>query len=251
MFDILGLLGLGFNVAGLTMSSKQNDINNQFSKEQLKLQKESMGLQIIGLRHDLNKGIQGMRNEIDQYGIEIQAANSMIDGYDKWLTNFSDMRAQQVQSKQAQTNALMASGKETYNNFLNAIGYSDALAGATGRVGAGTSAALTTQAIDQQLVDYVGQDRILDANGGLFGSQLTAANMEMDQLKMDLYWQNLEAYENRKILESSIGNWENAIARTEESIFQSEQVGRELEKYLKKIPRQGTLEDLFPPKGST
>jgi len=109
-----------------------------------------------------------------------------INSYDRWLDNYSKQYAQEVQSKQAQNDALMASGKESYDAFLNAIGYSDAMAGATGRVGAGTSQAHTTGMMDRKLVDYVGADRTLDANGGLFGSQLTAANMEMDQLKTGL-----------------------------------------------------------------
>ena len=127
----------------------------------------------------------------------------------------------------------MASGKETYENFLNAIGYADAMAGATGRVGAGTSQAHTTGMLDRKLVDYVGADRTLDANGGLFGSQLTAANMEMDQLKVDLEFQRQEMVGNRNITQASIEDWQNAISTTDQSIKDSTKERDKLQDFIK------------------
>jgi hypothetical protein len=130
----------------------------------------------------------------------VNSANNEVAQYDRWLDNYGDMYAQQVQSKQAQTDTLVASGKETYENFLNAIGYADAAAGASGRVGAGTSASHITSMLDRKLVDYVGEDRTLDEHGGLFGSQLTAANMEMGQLKANLERQRMDVLGNKKTI---------------------------------------------------
>jgi hypothetical protein len=135
----------------------------------------------------------------------VNSANNEVAQYDRWLGNYGDMYAQQVQSKQAQTDALVASGKETYENFLNAIGYADAAAGASGRVGAGTSSAHVTKMLDQKLVDYVGEDRTLDERGGLFGSQLTAANMEMGQLKANLERQRMDVLGNKKTILDNLG----------------------------------------------
>jgi hypothetical protein len=130
----------------------------------------------------------------------VNSANNEVAQLDRWLDNYGDMYAQQVQSKQAQTDTLVAGGKETYENFLNAIGYADAAAGASGRTGAGTSSSHVTKMLDQKLVDYVGEDRTLDENGGLFGSQLTAANMEMSQLKTNLERQRMDALGNKKTI---------------------------------------------------
>jgi len=169
-----------------------------------------------------------------QYGIDIRDAESQVMSYDKWLQNYSEQYAQEVQSKQAQTDQLVASGKDTYENFLNAIGYADAMAGATGRVGAGTSQAHTTGMLDRKLVDYVGADRKLDANGGLFGSQLTAANMEMDQLKVDLDFQRQEMAANRGNTQASIQDWQNAIALTDQSIKNSTAAKNDLQVFIDK-----------------
>jgi hypothetical protein len=130
----------------------------------------------------------------------VNSANNEVAQYDRWLANYGDMYAQQVQSKQAQIDTLVAGGKETYENFLNAIGYADAAAGASGRVGAGTSSSHVTGMLDQKLVDYVGEDRTLDEHGGLFGSQLTAANMEMGQLKANLERQRMDVLGNKKTI---------------------------------------------------
>jgi hypothetical protein len=140
-------------------------------------------------------------------------AYNQVAQYDRWLANYEDMYAQQVQSKQAQTDALVASGKETYENYLNAIGYADAVAGATGRVGAGTSASHVTGMIDRKLVEYVGEDRKLDAHGGLFGSQLTAANMEMQQLKAQLEMQKQNVLGDRKTVLANLDLtlWANSM----------------------------------------
>jgi hypothetical protein len=132
--------------------------------------------------------------------VMVNNANNEIAQYDRWLANYDDMYAQQVQSKQASIDTLVASGKENYENFLNAIGYADAVAGATGRVGAGTSSSHITAMLDQKLVDYVGEDRTLDEHGGLFGSQLTAANMEMQQLKANLERQKMDVLGNKQTI---------------------------------------------------
>jgi len=184
-------------VANTVVSSKNQKKQLEMSQEQLDLQKAQWRLQKETQKFDLQNQLTGINTDIRE-------TTEQIGEYDRWLGNYNDMYAQQVQSKQAQTDSLMASGKETYDNFLNAIGYSDAMAGATGRVGAGTSAAHTTGMFDRKLVDYVGADRTLDASGGLFGSQLTAANMEMQQLKTDLNLQKIQVGTYRRIADESL-----------------------------------------------
>jgi len=222
------LIGAFASLAGVGLSAAQGAKQNDVSQKQQDIAKDQLDLQKQGARTGMEDRLRAFDQEIDdlefkkmQYGIDIRDAASQVDSYDKWLGNYGAQYTQEVQSKQAQTDALMASGKDTYENFLNAIGYADAMAGATGRVGAGTSQAATTGMLDRKLVDYVGADRTLDANGGLFGSQLTAANMEMDQLKIDLDFQRQEMEANRGLAYSSIADWQSAIALTDQSIGKS------------------------------
>jgi hypothetical protein len=214
------------------VSGVQGKRANDNAQSQLDLQKQNSYLSGLAQVSDAEKNIADLEGSKIQYGIGIRDAQSQVDSYDKWLANYGSQYAQEVQSKQAQTDQLVASGKETYEDFLNAIGYSDALAGATGRVGAGTSQAMTTQDIDRKLVDYVGEDRTLDANGGLFGSQLTAANMEMDEMKLDLEFQRQEMAANRQITLDTIADWHQAIGITSQSIANSTKAKNDLQQFI-------------------
>jgi len=239
IIGVAAVVGAGAAVAGTVISAEQgykaNEVaekQHNVAQDQLNLQKAGAELNARGQISSIDKEIAELQGNKIQYGIDIRDAQSQLDSYDKWLGNYSTQYAQEVQSKQAQTDALKASGKETYENFLNAIGYADAMAGATGRVGAGTSQAQTTSMLDRKLVDYVGADRTLDANGGLFGSQLTAANMEMDQLKVDLEFQRYEMEQNRKNTELTIGDYQKALRMTDESIAKSNTARNELEDFI-------------------
>jgi hypothetical protein len=237
--DIIGIIGVaigGGNLISNIIQGSQSNTNatqqNKIAERQLEIQTKNSELNARNAIRDYEKSIADLEASKIQYGIDIRDSESRIDSYDKWLANYSGQYAQEVQSKQAQTDALMASGKESYENFLKAIGYSDALAGATGRVGTGTSQALVTGAIDRKLVDYVGADRTLDANGGLYGSQLTAANMEMGQLKVDLEFQRYEMEQNRVNTLATIGDYQRAIELTDQSIANSRAEITELEKFI-------------------
>ena len=233
------VVGAGAAVFGAINSAQQgkkaNDVaqaQQNISQSQLDLQTQNSYLNGLNTVRDYEKTIADLEGAKIQYGIDIRDATSQIDSYDKWLANYGAQYAQEVQSKQAQTDSLVASGKETYENFLNAIGYADAMAGTTGRVGARTSQAATTGMLDHKLVDYVGDDRRLDANGGLFGSQLTAANMEMDQLKVDLDFQRQEMEVNRELTQSTIADWQQAITLTDQSIKNSTAAKNDLQRFI-------------------
>jgi hypothetical protein len=202
------------------------------AREQLEIQNRNTKLNAENSIRDYDKSIADLEASKIQYGIDIRDAESQVDSYDKWLANYSGQYAQETASKQAQTDQLMSSGKESYENFLNAIGYSDAQAGATGRAGAGTSQAKTTGALDNKLVDYVGSDRTLDANGGLYGAQLTAANLEMGQLKLDLDFQRQEMAANRANTLATIADYQKSIELTDQSIKSSTKAKTDMEKFI-------------------
>jgi len=231
---IAAVVGAGAAVAGTVIGGISSYEAGETAKKQHKLEKQHAKLNAVNTIRDIDKSIAGLEASKIQYDIDIRDATSQVESYDKWLGNYSSQYAQEVQSKQAQTDSLMASGKETYENFLNAIGYADAMAGATGKVGAGTSQAATTAMFDRKLVDYVGADRNLDANGGLFGSQLTTANMEMGQLKLDLEFQRQEMVANRNIAYNSIADWRRAIDLTQQSIDKSNAAKNDLQDFVDK-----------------
>jgi hypothetical protein len=208
-------------VANIIMGNQANKIaNNQLTvaRDQLALNEKETALNAVDSLRTYDKDIAQLRGDYAQLGIDIRDTQTQIASYDKWLSNYSAQYEQEVQSKQAQTDVLKASGLESYMGFMNAIGAQDALAGATGRKGGATSTGAVTRSIDQKMVDYVGADRTLDASGGLFGSQLAAANMEMGQLKVDLGFQQQEAIMNRENLIQSLGELQSAQSSTSTSI---------------------------------
>jgi hypothetical protein len=214
---------------------QQNDIALQqigISREQLELQTKNSYLNGLNTVRDYEKSIADLEGAKIQYGIDIRDAESQVMSYDKWLSNYSAQYKQEVASKQAQTEQLKASGKETYENFLNAIGYSDAQAGATGRIGGNTSQGKTTALIDRKLTEYVGADRTLDANGGLYGAQLTAGNLEMEQLKIDLDFQRQEMEANRANTFATIADYQSAIELTDQSIANSTAAKNDLQQFI-------------------
>jgi hypothetical protein len=226
-------------VAGTVVSGVQGAKANKVAQSQAELSQEQLAIQtqnsyLNGLNsiRDYEKSIADLKSSKIQYGIDIKDAQTQVQSYDKWLSNYSGQYAQEVASKQAQTNQLKAGGKESYENFLNAIGYSDALAGATGRAGGNTSQGKTTGLMDQKLVEYVGADRTLDANGGLYGSQLTAANRELEQLKIDLDFQRQEMQANRANALSTISDYQNAIKLTDQSIANSTKAKNDLQEFI-------------------
>jgi hypothetical protein len=219
------------------IGNEANKISNKeltVSKNQFELSQKEAGLNAVETLRTYDKDIAQLKGDYAQLGIDIRDTQTQITSYDKWLSNYSAQYAQEVQSKQAQTDALKASGKESYDAFINAIGSQDALAGASGRKGGGTSAGAVTQGIDQKLVEYVGADRSLDENGGLFGSQLTAANMEMGQLKVDLGFQYQEATMNRSNVAQSLGDLQSAQATTKTSILNAQSSQNSLAQFISK-----------------
>jgi hypothetical protein len=217
------VVGAGASVFGTIFNNVQAD-------RQFRLQSDQ-------LLSDANKSILDLENQNVLNRLARREANANIQGYDRWLDNFNNMHAQTIQTKQAQTNALIANGQETYNSFLDAIGFADAQAGATGRVAAGTSQSHVTSTIDSRLVDFVGGDRTLDAHGGLFGSQLTAANMEMQQLQVDLLAQRDQFIINRDVLKESIPHLNRAIDLTHEGIYRATESRDSLESFVNGILR--------------
>jgi hypothetical protein len=224
-----------FNADQLEIAQGQINIakeNSEISRQNIELQTKNSHLNAINQIRGIQKEVTDLKAAQIQGTIDIRDAESQVESYDKWLENYSGQYTQEVASRQAQTDQFKAAGKEVYENFLNTIGYNDAVAGATGRVGANTSQAKMAGMLDRHLVDYVGEDRTLDANGGLYGSQMTAANLEMEQLKTDLEFQRQEMTANRENVLATIGDYQQAQVLREENIKESEEAKGEIEDFI-------------------
>jgi predicted nucleic acid-binding Zn-ribbon protein len=202
----------------LKAEKETEEEQQRIARESLKLERDKAWAENKAKIIDLDREIAGMEASLEQYNIDIRDAETRLVSYDAWLANYGTQYAQETGSKQAQTDALVASGRETYENFLDAIGYADAMAGATGRASAGSSQAAVTGMIDRKLVEYAGEDRTLDETGGLFGTQLSAANNEMAQLIKDLEFQYEEMAGNRQNTEDTLGDYAKAVKTTKQSI---------------------------------
>jgi hypothetical protein len=68
----------------------------------------------------------------------------------------------------------------------------------------------------------------------LYGTQLTAANLEMDQLKLDLDFQRQEMEANRANTIATIGDYQNSIKLTNKSIADSTEAKTDLQEFIAK-----------------
>jgi hypothetical protein len=230
------IVSLGTGIANFIQQQEANNI----ARDEYNLATDEYNLNLAKEKKSANDSLRSIDREISSMQmsilgnqIEKEAALIQVKSYDKWLENYDTMYNQQMASRQVQTDQLKASGQESYENFINAIGSQNAQAGFTGRLGGvGTSQGAVTQAIDKKLVDYVGEDRQLDANGGIYGRQLTAANMETQQLQKDLQFQKDEITGNRSISSRSADQLQESIFNTQTAIYSAEESRHELEDWI-------------------
>jgi len=164
----IAAIGVATGAAGDIVSGIQGRKNRALTKAGHNLD--------IDVLKETNKG------KITENNLEIEAELNKIEGYERWLDRYGDYYKTEMGAERVKTEDLKASGKETFDNFMNSIGYADAALGASGRSGP----SVITGMLDQKLVDYVGTDRKLDEHGGLFGEQLTQRFKETTQRDLDL-----------------------------------------------------------------
>jgi multidrug efflux pump subunit AcrA (membrane-fusion protein) len=222
----------GATIANLGVSAVGIGVNAKSQKEQLALQREQMYYDILGQTYAMDAQIVGIKNEQRQLEIDRLDYGSQISSYQGWLDNYADMYAAETTSAQAQIAELDLSGKQQYQNLLNTLGYADAVAGATGRVGAGSSMAAVGGAARRSVTDYVGADMTLDKNGGLFGLQRTAADLNYGQLQLDLENQRAEALGQMDILRQSLDITDEAYDAYTQSIADAQSTRSEFQKFL-------------------
>jgi multidrug efflux pump subunit AcrA (membrane-fusion protein) len=222
----------GVGIANLLTSIFGGGSNAKYQKEMLKLQRAQMYYDILGQTYAVDAQIAGVKNEQRQLEIDRLDYGSQISSYQGWLDNYAGMYAAETTSAQAQIAELDLSGKQQYQNLMNTLGYADAVAGASGRVGAGSSMAAAGGAARQSVVDYAGADMVLDKNGGLFGLQRTAAELNYGQLQIDLENQRAEALGQIDILRQSLDITDEAYDAYTQSIAEAQSTRSEFQKFL-------------------
>jgi chemotaxis protein histidine kinase CheA len=189
--------GVGLQREGLSLQRDQLGIlMEQLGNDDVRLELEKAGFDLEKQRFifDQLDSLRGYNREIGGYqeamdvieNVDIPELSADIESYDRWLSGYGAMVDREEKAQAAKMAQLEAAGIESYNSFLDAIGYSDALAGATGRIGGGTSAGEAARDIDARLVRYAGEDRALDASGGTYGAMVTAANAEYEGILASL-----------------------------------------------------------------
>jgi hypothetical protein len=189
----------------------------QLQKSSYELDRQNTYLNTLSTVYQFDKDIEALKGDKAQAEIDIRDTKTQIDSYQKWLDNYNDMYDAETTSAQAQIKELESSGKQAYEGLMEAIGYNDALAGATGRVGTNTSTAKIGSFAKEQLTDYVGTDLTLDANGGLYGLQKSAADKNYGQLLVDLDFQKQEKEVQKTILGESLAT----LSASQDTISQS------------------------------
>jgi hypothetical protein len=193
--------GIGLVLGGLA-GWQQGQIDEEMlriEEKRLGLDTEQMRLALVNQIYSVDKDIAGLEADREDILTDITEAKSNISSYQGWLDNYASMYEAETSAAKTQIAELEASGKQAYEGLMSNMGMTDALAGATGRAGAGTSMAGVAQKQRQNVTDYVGADMALDMNGGLYGMQRASAQLNYGQLELDL----------KNQLEQAKGNLEN------------------------------------------
>lgn len=225
----------GVSIYNATQSNKQADRD----KKRLDIQKEQndlTGQQAEQSARDqllsASGEITSLETSISNIGVDIAEAESKVSGYQSFLDRYGDYYKTETTKAQAGIAELEASGKAAYENLMQTMGYADALAGATGRVAAGSSMAHVGQKTKSDVIDYVGEDMTLDETGGLYGQQRTAASLSYDQLLLDLEAERTEAEQQKKIWGMSLESLLESKKGLEKTLGETRERHGELETWV-------------------
>lgn len=231
MFTI-ALISAGIAAAGLGYQIYSGMQNDKRADKAAKLQKGQMKQQAKDQLMGAKQAVSDIESQISQTTVDIAEAQSKISGFQSFLDRFGDYYQTKTTQAQAGIAELEMSGKQAYENLMQTLGYTDALAGATGRAGAGTSMAQVGELAKQNVIDYVGADMTLDQTGGLYGLQRTSAGLSYDQLLLDLQAEHSEAEAQKGIWGTSLVTLEKSKASMENSLAASKQRVSELDAWI-------------------
>jgi hypothetical protein len=211
------------------------DKSASISEQQLALQRESLRLQGKGMLIDADASITSIRGELEQNKIDIADYTTQISSYDQWLNNYGNLYDMETTAKDAEIAQFKQSGLESYQNFMNALGGADAVAGMTGRVGAGTSMALASGQIGQRLESYTGADRSLEGDDGIYGQQAKVQELQKADLITDLENQYTSMSGQKTTTEEAKARAEKASAEYEKNLKSAQAERARLQEYVNSI----------------
>lgn len=215
------LAGLG---ALLGFGKMISDAQRQKEADRLQLEKD-----ILGLKGD----IAGLTAQLGTTQTGIAETRFGISSMELALERYPAYAALE-QSK------FEASGEQTYRELMGNYGTINALAGATGRVAAGSSVAAVGQEARSDVAGFVGEDLTFDTEGGMYGAGWSELlkNLEAERLsyegQLDVYKTSLDTLlETETTLEETLT----------ESETQLEDWERELEEMTKPAPTTTEVPD--------
>lgn len=181
-----------------------NFINNFSTYSDASYQKNTLGLQIKNNR------------------LQLKQTNANIGAYDQALSRYDTQYAAGLRNLQSQ-------GRSQYYSLMEQYGGVNVSNAARGQGGGSGSASLIAQMAKNQVIDYVGEDMKLDANGGTYGYSLTdyfldqladlnesKGNREIQTESWDVYHdtliQNMDNYDtSSKLQDTSLENMRKAF----------------------------------------
>ncbi len=181
-----------------------NFVNNFSTYSDATYQKNTLGLQVKNNR------------------LQLKQTGSNISAYDQALSRYDTQYAAGLKNLQSQ-------GRSQYYSLMEQFGGVNVANAARGQMGGSGSASLIAQMAKNQVIDYVGEDMKLDANGGTYGYSLTdyfldqladlnesKGNRDIQAQSWDVYHdtliQNMENYDtSKKLQETSLDNMRKAF----------------------------------------
>lgn len=216
MFAFLSMLAIGVAAVGIGLRNKR-------AKEAAKLQLEK---DIWGLKRD----IAGLTGDIATTKTAIAETEMGIADIGDWLGLYpAYAEKEKTQMEQA--------GRREYETLMENYGMMNVLAGATGRVGAGTSMAVAGGQARGKVAGFVGEDLTFDPEGGFYG-------MAWAELLQNLGAEYTGKERQLDVLETSLSTLGEAQTGYEEALSEAEQQLAIWELELNPPKKPGLLSEL-------
>jgi len=187
-----------------------------------KQQKEAAELQ-------LEKDILGLKEDIADYTTDLATTRIAIAEAEANIGNVEDWLTLYPQYAEKEKTQMELAGSRQYRELMENYGMMNVLAGATGRVAAGTSMAIKGEQAREDVVAFVGEDLTFDPEGGLYGMtwaellQNLEAEYTGQQRQLDIYETALtELTETETELETLIEEAEEQLGEWEEELGEEE-----------------------------
>ena len=160
----LNIFSSGLDIWGGVRADDRAEAQLGLEQQKLALDRQQFYMDTLSPLYGVEQDITQLETQKSQLGVDVRETESQITSYQDWLDWYPNQR-------ELQTKSFEYEGKQAYEGLMNALGYADAVAGATGRTAPGSSMALTAGKAKQDVVGYFGADMQQNLDGGLYGMQ--------------------------------------------------------------------------------